>query len=292
MKHEKIIIIGAGPAGIAAAIQLQHFGFSPILFEKGDIGGLLRNAQSIQNFPGISYGISGIELIAIFKDHLEKKHIKIIKSYIEKIDFNNQFILFSDTETFTADRVIIATGTSPLSYSCANNKNVFYEVYPIRQVENKTIAIVGAGDAAFDYANTLLPKNKVIILNRSERIKANRTLYNEVMEKKKNLVYIKNVTIENIQTNESGSIRLILTNNESHEVDYVIAAIGRKQTMPEFTQKLQESKEYLQIKKKLLFIGDVKNNHFRQSSISIGEGVKAAMEMYDVLTENEEHACD
>lgn len=292
MKHEKIIIIGAGPAGIAAAIQLQHFGFSPILFEKGDIGGLLRNAQSIQNFPGISYGISGIELIAIFKDHLEKKHIKIIKSYIEKIDFNNQFILFSDTETFTADRVIIATGTSPLPYSFANNKNVFYEVYPIRQVENKTIAIVGAGDAAFDYANTLLPKNKVIILNRSERIKANRTLYNEVMEKKKNLVYIKNVTIENIQTNESGSIRLILTNNESHEVDYVIAAIGRKQTMPEFTQKLQESKEYLQIKKKLLFIGDVKNNHFRQSSISIGEGVKAAMEMYDVLTENEEHACD
>ncbi len=284
MNNEQIIIIGAGPAGIGAAVQLAHFGYDPLLIEKDTIGGLLRNAGSIQNFPGIPYGISGIEFIEILKKHLDKKNIKVIKSHIHKIDFNNHFSLFSDNDSFTAHRLIIATGTQPISYTF---KDVLYEVYPIREVENKTIAIIGAGDAAFDYANTLLSKNKVLILNRSLQIKANKTLSNEVMSKK-NLVYMKNVSIETLQKNEFG-LKLILNNNELLEVDYVIAAIGRNRVVPNVSENIEKAKEYLQIEKKLLFIGDVKNKNVRQSSISIGEGVKAAMEI-DMAIQEKEHA--
>ena len=250
MNNEKIIIIGAGPAGIGAAVQLAHFGYDPLLIEKGEIGGLLRNARSIQNFPGIPYGISGSKFIEILRDHLDRKNIKVIKSHIQKIDFDNHFTLFSDTESFTAHRLIIATGTEPILYTF---KDVLYEVYPIREVHNKTIAIIGAGDAAFDYAHTLLTHNKVIILNRSQRIKANSTLYNEVMAKKQNVVYIKNVSIETIQENEPG-MKLILNNNESLDVDYVIAAIGRNPVVPELSEKLEKAKEYFQMEQKLQFI--------------------------------------
>src|SRR3989338_3847919 len=105
MENHKIIIIGAGPAGIGAAVQLAHFGYNPLLIEKDEIGGLLRNARSIQNFPGIPYGISGIEFIKILKDHLDKKNIRVIKNQIHKIDFNNHFILLANNESFTAARL-------------------------------------------------------------------------------------------------------------------------------------------------------------------------------------------
>ena len=63
MRVEEVIIIGAGPAGIAAAIQLKRFGIKALIFEKDRIGGLLRNANRIENYPGFPEGISGIRFV-------------------------------------------------------------------------------------------------------------------------------------------------------------------------------------------------------------------------------------
>ncbi len=54
MNVENMVIIGAGPAGIAAALQLHRYGINPIILEKDKIGGLLRNADLVENYPGFS----------------------------------------------------------------------------------------------------------------------------------------------------------------------------------------------------------------------------------------------
>ncbi|MFC1726893.1 FAD-dependent oxidoreductase, partial [candidate division KSB1 bacterium] len=59
MEHKDVIIIGAGPAGIAAAIQLRRYNIEPVVFEKNEIGGLLRNAGRIENYPGFPEGVTG-----------------------------------------------------------------------------------------------------------------------------------------------------------------------------------------------------------------------------------------
>jgi thioredoxin reductase len=59
LDNPEVAIIGAGPAGIAAAIQLKRFNIEPIVFEQDEIGGLLRNAHLVENYPGFPAGIAG-----------------------------------------------------------------------------------------------------------------------------------------------------------------------------------------------------------------------------------------
>ena len=66
-KVEGVTIIGAGPAGIAAAIQLKRYGITPLLLEKNMLGGLLRNANLVENYPGFPVGISGLHLTSLFE---------------------------------------------------------------------------------------------------------------------------------------------------------------------------------------------------------------------------------
>jgi len=70
-QREEVAILGAGPAGIAAAIYLKRAGFSPILFEKQQSGGLLRHAFLVENYPGFPHGITGTKLADLFTKHLQ-----------------------------------------------------------------------------------------------------------------------------------------------------------------------------------------------------------------------------
>ena len=63
MKIEDILIIGAGPAGLATGIQLQRYGLNPLILERDQPGGLLRNANWVENYPGFPQGISGLDLV-------------------------------------------------------------------------------------------------------------------------------------------------------------------------------------------------------------------------------------
>ena len=67
-----VAIIGAGPAGLAAAIQLQRYGIDALLLEAEAVGGLLRNANLVENYPGFPQGIPGMELARLFAGQLER----------------------------------------------------------------------------------------------------------------------------------------------------------------------------------------------------------------------------
>ena len=116
-EQEKLTIIGAGPAGISAAIQLKRHGIDPLLLEKGNVGGLLRNAWSVENYPGFPEGISGQELVRLFEEQLKKTNVRTVFEEVLSLDMKNgTFLLETPSRTFSSEKVVLATGTKPKEF--------------------------------------------------------------------------------------------------------------------------------------------------------------------------------
>lgn len=281
----RIAIIGAGPAGCAAAIQLKRSGYEPTLFEAYKIGGLIRNAYLIENYMGFPNGLSGDKFSILLEKHIERFNISTKFQKIEYVDFiDNEFILSNDDHEFTADFCIVATGTKPkkLPQVVSDNEyddKIFYEIAEIREkINNCEIAIIGGGDAAFDYALSLSSRNKVDILMRSSEPKALKYLIN-YCSKVNNISLFKNIQLINIfRKNE----KLLLNcntncNDLSLYYDYLIVAIGREKNLPSISDRAKNSG-------KLFLIGDVAiDDNRRQASIAAGMGINIAMKI-DQLT--------
>jgi len=130
LSDAEVAIIGAGPAGIAAAVQLKRYGIEPLVFEKGRIGGLLWNANLVENYPGFPEGISGPELVGKLEAQLRKASIDVI--YEEVVRLEEGFGLKTEGGSYTADIVVVASGTEPRRFPGRISEEVegrvFYEV--------------------------------------------------------------------------------------------------------------------------------------------------------------------
>lgn len=291
-KIEEVAIIGAGPAGIATAIQLKRYEIEPIVFEKALIGGLLLNANIVENYPGFPEGISGIALVKLFEDQLNNSAIKVHNSEVAELDFKNDvFSIKTNIETLHSKIAVIASGTKPklteLKIPKELGNKILYEIYPILNVHNKRIVIMGSGDAAFDYALNLAKYNEITILNRSSKRKCLPLLWQRVMHSPK-ITYFDNTEVIDIKACGDG---IIIKNKSADEVielhsDYLIFAIGREPQINYFSKRLRENASALENLNKLYFAGDVKGGIYRQTAIAVGEGIHAAMRIHQTLREN------
>lgn len=273
-----VIIIGAGPAGISAAIQLKRYGINFLILEKESAGGLLKNASLIENYPGFPKGITGLKLIGLFKKHLSELGIGIKKGNVIDVDFKKGFYsVKTEKNIYTSRNLIIASGTKPKSFKFENSSNVkiYYDVYELFNIRNKEIAIIGGGDAAFDYAVSLSKNgNNISILHRGSKPACINALLKKV-SLMKNISYFCNLHIKSLNKNKN-KIVIGCGKNKSFEVDYLIAATGREPQLG-FIKK-EKKKLFDKLKGESLFlIGDVKNEIYRQATISIGDGILAAM---------------
>ena len=113
MRIEKdVLIIGAGVAGISAAVYLSRSKYSFVLLENNLIGGKLNTITNIENLPGFDF-ITGFELIDRYQKQLNKNNILVTKDkikYIKKIE--NLFEICCDNDIYVCKTIVIATGTS------------------------------------------------------------------------------------------------------------------------------------------------------------------------------------
>ena len=285
----EVAIIGAGPAGISCAIQLSRYGINPIFFEKKEIGGLLKNANLVENYIGFPGGISGVELVSKFKKQLKKTNLNIINEEVIKAEFeSNLFCLKTKNRLIKSKILVLASGTTPNLLELNNSfSKVFYEVYDLREVKNSSISIIGAGDVAFDYAINLAKRNnKVCIFNRASKIKALPLLIERVSCNKQ-INYRENMQIKEITETKQGLyLKFVNTSSGKEEIfypGYILAAIGRRPANSFVENNLKEMYKNLADKNLLFSIGDVKNSIYRQTAICIGDGIKSAMHIYEKL---------
>jgi thioredoxin reductase len=277
-------IIGAGPAGIAAAVQLRRYNIDPLLFESRSIGGLLRNANLVENYVGFPQGIRGEALVELLRKHLESANIETKQERVIEVDFSDGlFKLKTTQDNYSCKIVMLASGTRPKTLSLPASDDeaedrIFYEVHPLLDIRDKRIAIIGAGDAAFDYALNLARHNQVIINNRGTKISSLPLLQERVI-KNDNIEYRADCLIQQVNPTEN-RLELFWKQNENtfnEHIDFLLIAIGRQPVLDYLSQSLQTHLDDFINKGILHLIGDVKNGIYRQFSIAAGDGVKAAM---------------
>src|SRR5512142_1223368 len=112
-QHEKLVVIGSGPAGYTAALYAARANLKPLLFEGMQPGGQLTITSEVENYPGFPEAILGPELMAKMKKQAERFGTRSVPAEVTRVDFSRRpFQLWKDDERITADAVIVATGAS------------------------------------------------------------------------------------------------------------------------------------------------------------------------------------
>ena len=310
MVHNKVTIIGSGPAAHTAAIYLARAEMNPVLYEgmmaNGiAAGGQLTTTTEVENFPGFPEGITGSELMDKMRAQSEKFGTKIITETISKVDFSSRpFKLwtefFEDDEPITTDAVVIATGASAKRLNLPGEETYWQQGISACAVcdgavpifRNKPLAVVGGGDSACEEALFLTKfGSKVYMIVRKDHLRASAVmqkrveknekleiLYNTVsLEAKGDGKFLTHLAIKNVKTDEVKDL----------PVSGLFYAIGHTPATKIFEGQLDTHENgYLKTKpgtastsvEGVYAAGDVQDSKYRQAITSAGTGCMAALE--------------
>lgn len=284
----KCIIIGAGPAGMNAALYLKRAGIDVVLIEKEVPGGEMLKTNKIENYLGFE-SIDGGELALKMSKQIKDLGIKIMKDKVLKVTKNDKFIVETENEKLEADYVIVATGRTPrklglrgedvltgrgISY-CAVCDGAFYR--------GKEVAVIGGGDAALTealYLSDLCAKVYVVV---RRDLRANEVLQSRV-KSKENIIVLKNVNVSKLDFDERLS-SIILDDGKTLPVSGMFIAIGG---MPQlnFLDDLDVMMKngYIVTNDKmessvkgLYAVGDVRYKDYYQIVTAVSDGAVAAL---------------
>jgi len=200
-----LIIIGAGPAGLTAALYAGRFKLSTRIFEKMSAGGQILLSPTIENYPGFPEGISTFDLIGKFKKQVETLGLVIEdKEALDIIPEGKYYLVKTKNETFKAKAVIIASGAHPKKLKVKGEdeftgRGVSYcGTCDGPLFKNKDIVAVGGGDRAIEEAIFLSSYAKsVCLVHRREAFRAAKILVDRLKDNPK-VKFVLDSTVEEI----------------------------------------------------------------------------------------------
>ena len=227
-----IIIIGAGPSGMSAALYALRANKKVLLLEKECFGGQIINASNIENYPALP-NVSGYDFATNLYNQI--KSLGVILKYEEVLEVTDKKEVITTKDTYKGKNIIIATGLkkrklnlenedkllgSGISY-CATCDGNFYK--------NKNVAVVGGGNTALEDALYLSNiASKVYLIHRRDNFRGEKKLISEVKEKN-NIELILNSNITKI-IGEDNLNSIEITDNRNNisklEIDGLFIAIG------------------------------------------------------------------
>lgn len=225
------VIIGAGPAGMNAALYLKRGGIEPIIIESDVPGGEMLKTYKIENYLGYE-SIDGGELALKMSKQVKDLGVKIIRDKVVKVSSGNKFVIKCENNEFVSDYVIVATGRIPRKLGLKNESELtgrgisYCAVCDGAFYKDKEVAIIGGGDSALTEALYLSDLClKVYVLARKD-LRASDVLQNRI-KNKDNIVILKNVEVSEILGNDKLS-SILLNNGDRLDVSGMFIAIGGK----------------------------------------------------------------
>ena len=307
IKVEEMLILGTGPAGLAAALYAARADLNPLLLTGTDIGGQAATTDRIENYPGFPDGVSGSELADLFQKNAERFGARLEYDVATEVDLTKRpFIVKTYSNEYLAKTLVICTGASPnklnvpgeqefrgkgVSY-CATCDGWFFK--------DKNVAIVGGGDSALEEGIFLTRyASSVTIIHRREELRAGAILQKRAMNNPK-IKYIWNSVVKEIQ-GDSGVEKLLLENvkdgsTSEFPADGIFIFIGHSPNTEMFRNQLElDDKGYIIADQRMrtnipgvFAAGEVCDPFFRQVITSAGMGAAAAISATRLLeTESE-----
>lgn len=291
MEIAELVIIGAGPGGVAAAVQAKRLGVKPLLIDQiGDAGGLARHAYSIENYPGIP-PTAGSKFAQMLRDHLRRFEVAVEKDELLDIRRDkNRFSLTCRGRTLYARAAILAVGTGPKRPEIVGEQLLRYTPDVSQENTVRQIVVLGGGEAALDYALSLASAgSQVTVLCRGSKLKARGRLVALVRDNP-NIEIRFETQVTGIYQNER-RFELSLTYGGKTQItgwaDLVVAAIGRESNVEKLLGGLDEG-HHMTVSTRipgLYLVGDARLGTLGQAGMAVGDGLAAAMAAVTLLRE-------
>lgn len=307
--HNKVVIIGSGPAGLTAALYAARANLEPLVIRGLQPGGLIATTNEVENYPGFVESIGGFELADNMEKQAARFGARYMEALVEKVDLSERpFKLYTDGgEVLTADALIISTGASPrklgvpgeeklanrgVSY-CATCDGFFFR--------NKKVVVVGGGNSALDEGLFLTRYvSELMVVHRRDALRADPVLQERAFENEK-VKFVWDSVVEEVVGDDKVTgvrVRNVKTGEISTlDADGVFPYIGHIPNTWLFENQLElDENGYIVADARtrtripgVFAAGDVVDHVYRQAITAAGEGCKAAMEAVWFLSE-QEHA--
>lgn len=296
-----IVIIGAGPAGLTAAIYALREEKKVVILEKETIGGKITSSSKVENYPGFK-SISGMDLANNLYEQVIDLGGEINIEEVLSIENGKVKKVITDENTYETKSIIIASGSKYKTLNLDNEEDLigngisFCTVCDGSFYKNKDVCVVGGANSALNSALYLSKIcNKVYLIVRGPKLKGDKKVIDDVLSAN-NIEVLYNTTVSEYVLDSDELVAIEVNNNESKKrlnVEGVFLAIGQSPEI-EYLNNLVKVDEnnYIVASENcmtnidgIFVAGDVRKKDVRQLTTAVSDGTNAAINAINYLKE-------
>lgn len=301
-KKYDVIVIGAGPGGMTAALYASRANLSVLMLDRGIYGGQMNNTAAIENYPGFK-SILGPDLSKEMYESSTQFGAEYTYGTVEKIENNGVTkSVTTDMETYETKAIIIATGSEYKKLGAAGEneyggRGVSYcAVCDGAFFKNKHVVVVGGGDSAIEEGIYLTQlADKVTVIHRRDQLRAQKIIQDRAFANDK-MEFVWNTNVEEIDGDEQKVSGVKIKNNKTGEESTLDASgvfiyVGVLPMTEQFgnlgildDQGWVETNDQMETKVPGIFaIGDVRDKKLRQITTAVGDGGVAGQGVFNYI---------
>jgi thioredoxin reductase (NADPH) len=306
-KTESLIIIGAGPAGLSAALYAARAELSPLVLTGMQLGGQAALTNDIENYPGFPDGIGGAALGDLFQKQAERFGARVEYDSVLSVDLQTRpFTVLTYGKKYLAKAIIIATGAKPVYLGVPREKELTGQGVSYCATcdgwffKEKEVVVVGGGDSALEEAIFLTKfASKVTIIHRRDAFRAGAILQTRAKSNPK-IVFLMDSIVKEIKGD--GKVDAVMVENvktgklREYKTDGVFVFIGHTPNTDMFRQYLElDQQGYIKVNMKMetniegvFACGESADPDYKQVVTSAGMGAAAAIQANRYLEKLEE----